>query len=134
MYSVKEVAQKLNLTEHTIRYYTDRNLIPSIKRDKNNNRVFDQESINWLIGVRFLKESGMSIKEIKAYNDLCLVGDSTIPERLEIILNRKKQAVMQLEEIKKSADYLEQKAKQYDDIIKGKGLAIDKMNPNKWTI
>lgn len=41
MYTVKEVAKCLNLTEHTIRYYTDKGLVPSIKRDKNNTRIFN---------------------------------------------------------------------------------------------
>lgn len=47
MYSVKEVAKLLDLTEHTVRYYTDKGLVPNIKRDKNNNRLFDDKSINW---------------------------------------------------------------------------------------
>jgi hypothetical protein len=34
MYTVKEVAQMLDLTEHTVRYYTDRELVPSVQRKK----------------------------------------------------------------------------------------------------
>ena len=46
MLTVKEVSKKFNISEYTLRYYTDENLIPSIKRDKNNIRVFDEESLN----------------------------------------------------------------------------------------
>ena len=45
---------------------------------------FDEESINWLHAVTFLRASGMSIPEIRHYFDLYLKGTSTIRERQEI--------------------------------------------------
>lgn len=89
MYTVKEVAQKIKLTEHTIRFYTDKGLVPNVQRDKYNNRLFDEESLNWLIRVKYLKDCGMSIKDIKHFVDLYLEGDSSLPRRYEIILNTK---------------------------------------------
>ena len=35
MYTLKQACQILNLTEHTIRYYTDIGIV-EVKRDKNN--------------------------------------------------------------------------------------------------
>ncbi|GGH20927.1 MerR family transcriptional regulator [Paenibacillus segetis] len=130
MYSVKEVAKLLNLTEHTIRYYTDKGLVPTIQRDKNNNRLFDDESINWLTGVKYLKQCGMSVEAIKNYVDLCLSGDSTIQERYQIILEHKATALAQLEEAKLKAKYMEDKAKHYLDIINH--VIPDDTNPAKW--
>nr|WP_319941496.1 MerR family transcriptional regulator [Metabacillus sediminilitoris] len=52
MYTVKEVAKLLELTDHTVRFYTDKGLVPNLKRDKNNNRLFDDDSIKWLIGAK----------------------------------------------------------------------------------
>ncbi|EPZ40685.1 MerR family DNA-binding transcriptional regulator [Alicyclobacillus acidoterrestris] len=45
MYTVKKVTKMLDLTEHTVRYYTDKGLVPSVQRDINNNRLFDDESL-----------------------------------------------------------------------------------------
>jgi DNA-binding transcriptional MerR regulator len=61
MYTVKEIAKLLDMTAHTVRYYTDIGLVPTLKRDKNGNRPFDEESKNWLIGIKNLSGSGMSI-------------------------------------------------------------------------
>ncbi|WP_328041130.1 MerR family transcriptional regulator [Niallia taxi] len=97
MYTVKEAAKLLGLTEHTIRYYTDMGLVPNLQRDKNNNRLFSDENINFLIGAKNLKNCGMSVAEIKYYVDLCLEGDSTFKERHEIILKQKESALAQLE-------------------------------------
>jgi len=129
MYTVKEVAKLLDLTEHTVRYYTDKGLVPSVQRDKNNNRLFDDESINWLRGIKYLKQCGMSVKDIKTYVDLCLEGDSTIHERYEIILKQKAVALAQLEEAKRRVKYLEDKANHYLDIINH--VIPDDTNPGK---
>lgn len=131
MYTVKEVAQRLDLTEHTVRYYTDKGLVPNVHRDKNNNRLFDEESINWLTGVKYLKQCGMSVQDIKTYVDLCLEGDSTIQERYNIIIKQKEASLAHLEEAKLRAQYMEEKAKHYLDIINHR--IPDDTNPGKWT-
>ncbi|MEK3736331.1 MerR family transcriptional regulator [Paenibacillus sp. FSL H7-0941] len=131
MYTVKEVAKLLGLTEHTIRYYTDKGLVPTIQRDKNNIRLFDDDSINWLTGVKYLKQCGMSVEDIKSYVDLCLIGDSTIHDRYQIIMEYKAAAAAQLEEAKLKVKYMEDKANHYLDIINQ--VIPDDTNPAKWT-
>jgi DNA-binding transcriptional MerR regulator len=132
MYTVKEVAKMLDLSEHAIRFYTDKGLIPSLLRDKNNNRLFNEESVNWLIGVKILKQCGMSIEAIKTYADLCIKGDSTIQERYEIILRQKEHAVLQLQAARNTVDYLEAKSNYYLNIIEG--VIADSSNPAKWPL
>ncbi|MGN7484999.1 MerR family transcriptional regulator [Priestia megaterium] len=130
MYTVKEVAKLLDLTEHTVRYYTDKGLVPNLQRDKNNNRLFDEQSINWLKGAKRLKQSGMSVEAIKSYVDLCLEGESTIQERYEILLEQKATALAQLEQSKLIAKFMEDKVNHYRDIINH--VIPDDMNPGKW--
>ncbi|MBL1225878.1 MerR family transcriptional regulator [Enterococcus sp. BWR-S5] len=132
MYTVNDVSERLNLSKHTIRYYTDQGLIPNLQRDKNNNRIFDDASLNWLIGVRYLKNCGMSIQDIREYNQLCLLGDSTIDERFDIILKQKALAEEQLLEAQKRYKYLEDKLELYEKIKNRQHT--DTANPDKWPI
>jgi DNA-binding transcriptional MerR regulator len=130
MYTVKEVAKLLDLTEHTVRFYTDKGLVPNLQRDKNNNRIFNDDSIKWLIGAKNLKKCGMSVEDIKKYVELCLEGDSTIQERYEIILRQKEAALAQLEEAKLMAEFMIKKEKHYRNIFNK--LIPDNTNPAKW--
>lgn len=130
MLTVKEVSKKFNISEYTLRYYTDENLIPSIKRDKNNIRIFDEESLNWLKTIICLRKCGMSIKSIKEYVDLCIIGDSTILQRLDIINSQKVIIDKKIQELKESSLFLENKKDLYDDIIKNNKKDIT--NPNNW--
>lgn len=109
MHTVKEAAQITGLTEHAVRFYTDKGLVPSVQRNENNIRMFDEESINWLHGVKCLKQSGMPIDVIKKYVDLCLEGDATIPQRYTLMMEHKEAALAKLEEAKRHVAHLEEK-------------------------
>ncbi|CZQ92500.1 helix turn helix mercury resistance [Trichococcus palustris] len=130
MYTVKEVSKMLGMTEHTIRFYTDKGLVPSLQRNQNNNRLFDEKSIHWLKGAQILRGCGMSIEVIKAYVDLCLQGDSTIRERYEIILKQKEIVDAKLIEITQKAESITNKANNYEYVMNH--LIPDNSNPDKW--
>lgn len=130
MYTVKEVAKLLELSEHTVRFYTDKGLVPNLQRDKNNNRIFNDESIKWLVGAKNLKKCGMSVQDIKKYVDLCLEGDSTIEERYQMILKQKEVALAQLEQAQLMAEFITKKEKRYLDIKNA--IIPDDTNPMKW--
>lgn len=131
MYTVKEIAKRLNMTEHTVRYYTDMGLVPTLKRDKNGNRLFDEDSENWLIGIKNLRGSGMSIQAIKEYVDLCLEGESTLEMRYKIIIDQKKKVEDQLKEINERYQYIDNKQKWYLDIMNHR--IPDNSNPGTWS-
>jgi DNA-binding transcriptional MerR regulator len=130
MYTVKEAARITGLTEHAVRFYTDKGLVPGLKRDGNNNRLFDDEALNWLLGVKCLKASGMPIKAIKAYVDLCLQGDATIPQRYALMMKHKEEALARLEEAKRHVAHLEEKTALYEAILAGR--SPDTTNPLNW--
>lgn len=92
MYTVKEVSEILNLSEHTIRYYTDQGIV-EVRRDQNNRRLFNEQAIDWLRGARYLKGLGMSIEGIRQFHALC----------------KQKQALEELEHTKKRVEYLNHK-------------------------
>lgn len=130
-YTVNEVAKMYGISKHTIRFYTDKVLIPPLKRDKNNNRLFDRESLNWLEGCICLKGCGMSIKDLKRYGELCLKGNSTLQERYEMIVKCRDLAKSNLLKAQKVLDYAEHKVEHYKNIIDGN--AYDNSNPSTWT-
>lgn len=126
-YTVKQIAEMMGMTEHAIRYYTDRDLLPC-QRDGGNRRVFDDESINWLMGIKCLKGCGMSIEDIKHYGDLCLQGGDTLEERYQIMLKQRNIAEERLREAKEVYEYISKKTQHYKDIIDKR--IPDDTNPN----
>lgn len=118
MYTIKEVAEKMDISEHTLRFWAKSGFFPFVKRNQNNIRQFSDNDLEWVKIVKCLRSVGTENKAIKRYIDLCIVGDSTIEERYKIILGTKEKALMQMDELKKQLAILEYKENFYKDLIK----------------
>lgn len=118
MYTIKEVAKKMNISEHTLRFWAKSGFFPFIKRNKNNIRLFSDNDLDWVRIVKCLRAVGTENKAIKRYIDLCIKGDSTIPERYEIIQATKLKAEQQMLELQQQMDLLNYKEKYYQNLIK----------------
>ena len=118
MYTVKEVAEKMDVSEHTLRFWAKSGFFPFVKRDKNNIRMFSDNDLGWVKMVKCLRSVGTENKAIKRYIDLCIMGDSTVKERYDIIHETKVKALKQMEECKKQIDILEFKEAFYQNLIK----------------
>ena len=65
LYSMKETCEATGLTYDALKFYCNEGLIPNVKRNKSNYRVFDENDINWIKSLSCLKNCGMSIVEMK---------------------------------------------------------------------
>lgn len=132
-YTMKQMAKMFDVTEHTLRYYTDIGLLPC-ERDSGNRRIFNEESVNWMQGIQCLKGCGASIEDIKEYCRLCLLEESqeNLQARYAIILKQREAAYKRVEDAKAIAKYMDDKVAHYEAILAG--LAPDDTNPKNWTI
>lgn len=118
MYTIKEVAKKMDISEHTLRFWAKSGFFPFIKRNKNNIRLFSDNDLDWVRIAKCLRAVGTENKAIKRYIDLCIKGDSTIPERYKIIQATKLKAEQQMLELQQQMDLLNYKEKYYQNLIK----------------
>lgn len=132
-YTIKQMAEMFDVTEHTLRFYTDKGLLPC-ERDGRNRRVFNEESVNWMEGIKCLKGCGASIEDIQEYCRLCLLEESreNLRARYAIILKQREAAYKRIEEAKATAEYMDNKVAHYESILAG--LAPDDTNPKNWTV
>ncbi len=118
MYTIKEVAERMEVSEHTLRFWAKSGFFPFVTRNKNNIRQFSDNDLDWVKIVKCLRSVGTENKLIKRYIDLCIIGDDTIKERYDIIKQTKNKANMQMEELKKQLEMLDFKEQYYKDLIK----------------
>ena len=119
MYTLMQACKEVNMTYETLKFYCNAGLVPNVKRDKNNRRIFDENNINWIKSLTCLKNCGMSIKDMQVYLDLCLQGQKTIPQRQDILKLQKEKLIHQLEDIQKSLDYIDHKLDFYQKVLNG---------------
>ena len=119
LYTMKQTCEKTGLTYDTLKFYCNEGLIPNVKRDKNNYRVFNNKDIAWIKSLSCLKSCGMSIVEMKEYLALCLKGKSSIPERQVILNNKLKELEHKINKIQDSINYIYWKQNFYNNVLSG---------------
>ena len=129
LYTMKQTCEKTGLTYDTLKFYCNEGLIPNVKRDKNNYRVFNNKDIAWIKSLSCLKSCGMSIVEMKEYLALCLKGKSSIPERQEILNNKLKELEHKINNIQDSINYIHWKQNFYNDVLSGKTKYYSNLTP-----
>lgn len=127
-YTIKQVAEKLGVTVSTLRYYDKEGLLPFIDKKENGTRIFKDEDFNGLAIISCMKSSGVPIKDIKKYMDLCAEGDSTLEERMQIFLERKEFVKKQIEELNNVMKTIEHKIWYYETAIEAGTEDIHKEN------
>jgi Predicted transcriptional regulators len=118
VYKISQVADLIGVSAHTLRYYDKEGLLPYVERNKAGVRKFKESDLNWLKIISCLKNTGMSLKQIKEYVDLGMIGDSTTLERLDIMRKHKEIVLIRLQEIENNLATINQKIMVYENRIK----------------
>lgn len=119
LYTMKQACEATGLPYETLKFYCNEGLVPNVKRDRNNRRVFDERDIRWIGDLSCLKGCGMGIKDMKEYLALCLQGASTIPQRKEMLARHRAELVARIEELQGCVDYIDWKQGFYDEVLAG---------------
>ena len=131
IYTMMQVCKKTNMTYQALKFYCNEGLVPNVKRDKNNRRVFDERDIAWIESLSCLKRCGLSIQEMRHYVQLCLQGKDSIPER-KVILAQKRQVLLeQIAQLQGAVDYVDQKQAFYDDVLAGRRPYVSNLLPRE---
>ncbi|MDR2258346.1 MAG: MerR family transcriptional regulator [Treponema sp.] len=118
-YTIKQVSEKTSLAPHVLRYYEHEGLLPSVGRSRSGIRRYSENDLEWLGLICCLKNTGMSIKQIKNFVEMSMAGDKTLKQRCELLEEHKKTVETQIQEMQKHLRKvtlkIEKFTKQYQD-------------------
>ena len=117
MYTIGQVAKQVNMPVSTLRYYDNEGLFPHLVRSSGI-RKFGEQEIEALHIIECLKKSGLEIREIKKFMDLCAQGSSTYPQRHELFLKQKLAVEAEMRQLEKTLDMLRFKCWYYEQAMK----------------
>lgn len=129
LFTMMEVCREADMTYQTLKFYCNQGLVPNVKRDKNNRRVFDERDVEWVKSLVRLKKCGMSIDEMRAYLALCLEGEASIPERKVMLAKKRARLLEQIAELEASAEFIDWKQGFYDDVLSGRTKSFSNLLP-----
>jgi len=116
-YSIGKAAEMTGLSTFTLRYYEKEGLLPFVERTPSGTRCFKDSDFEWLAMIQCLKNTGMSIKDIREFVGWCMEGDETLEKRLAMFLARKKEVEDKMVEFQHYLDKLDFKIAYYENAI-----------------
>ena len=129
MYTMMQACKETGMTYQGLKFYCNEGLVPNVKRDRSNRRVFDERDIAWINSLTCLKNCGMSIQEMKEYLQLCLEGPATIPQRKVILQAKKEQLQQNIAALNEAIAYIDKKQEFYDEVLDGRREYVSNLIP-----
>lgn len=122
-YTIREVSEILKIPVSTIRYYENLGLLPVIQRIEGK-RVFTNENITDLKRIKKLKDMGMTLKDIKNFNQLYSKEKLSFEQKIMILDQQHTVIIEQIEELQHTLEIIETERLKYSNIINKNHTAI----------
>lgn len=112
--TIKEVSEKFGISRDTLRYYEKIGAIPPVTRTKGGIRDYTEADIGWVELAVCMRSAGLPVEAITEYVRMCREGDSTVPERLQLLVEQRKALLEQKAQIESALDRLDYKISRYE--------------------
>ncbi len=116
-YTMKEVSSMLHIPSTTIRYYEKEGLLPNVRRKESGYRVFSDNDVSMLKMIECLKKTNMPIKDIRTFAGWVQEGDSSLKERYEMFLERRRMVHEQMKELEETLKVIDYKCWYYETAL-----------------
>ena len=111
-YKISEIALLTGLSVPTLRYYEELGLLKP-ERNSSNYREFTEVDLAWIEFIKRAKATGMPLTKIQEDSILREQGDSTILQRVSLLVEQERILRQQITELEEHLDFILQKKHHY---------------------
>ena len=123
--TIKEVAEKYDISADTLRYYERVGMIPKVTRRPNGIRDYQESDLGWVELAICMISAGLPIEVMIEYVKLYKEGDNTIPARLELLQEQMNALKEQKAQIESTVERLAYKISKYEEAMETGVLVWD---------
>ena len=116
--TIAEVSKKYDISADTLRYYERVGMIPPVARTASGIRDYQDSDLGWVGLAKCMRSAGLPVEAMIEYVRLYQEGDSTIPARLQLLLEQRQSLLEQKKKIDETLDRLNYKISIYEDAVK----------------
>ncbi|HWL85853.1 MAG TPA: MerR family transcriptional regulator [Polyangiaceae bacterium] len=114
-FTIREVAQRTGVTEHTLRYYERIGLLAGVPRAASGHRRYGEDEVRWVVFLRKIHQTGMPIRRMLEYAQLLRRGDSTIRDRRLLLEDHRKEVEARMIELRANLELIDFKISLYKE-------------------
>ena len=116
--TIREVAEKYDLTPDTLRYYERVKMIPEVTRTAGGIRNYQEEDLKWVELAICMRNAGLPVEAMIEYVRLFQEGDATIPARLELLKEQMEALRAQKAQVEATMEKLAYKISRYEEAVR----------------
>ena len=116
--TIKEVSEKYDISQDTLRYYERVGMIPPVNRTASGIRDYQEEDIRWVKLAKCMRSAGLPVETIIEYVKLTQDGDATIATRLQLLTDQRELLLEQKTKIDQTLEHLNYKISRYEIAVK----------------
>ena len=116
--TIKEVSEKYNISQDTLRYYERIGMIPEISRTPGGIRNYQESDLGWVELAICMRSAGLPIEALIEYVKLYQQGDATIAARLQLLQEQRESLEEQKAQLEKAMNKLNYKISRYEVAVK----------------
>jgi DNA-binding transcriptional MerR regulator len=116
--TISAVAEATGLSVHTLRYYEQAGLmLTPVHRASSTHRRYSETDVAWVVFLGRLRSTGMPIRAIEEYVELVRRGESSVLERLELLVAHRERVLGELAETQASLAAIDYKITRYSQLL-----------------
>ncbi|MBD8973666.1 MAG: MerR family transcriptional regulator [Clostridiales bacterium] len=112
--TIKEVSEKYNISQDTLRYYERIGMIPEIGRTPGGIRNYQESDLGWVELAICMRSAGLPIEALIEYVKLYQQGDATFAARLQLLQEQRENLEEQKAQLEKAINKLNYKISRYE--------------------
>lgn len=112
--TIKEVSEKYDISQDTLRYYERVGMIPPVTRTASGIRDYQEKDLNWVELAKCMRSAGLPVEAMIEYVRLVQEGDSTLAARLQLLTDQKELLLEQKNKIDTTLERLNYKISRYE--------------------
>lgn len=116
--TIKEVSQKYNISQDTLRYYERVGMIPKVTRTASGIRDYQESDLSWVELVICMRSAGLPVEALIEYVELYQQGDQTFSARLELLQEQRRNLEKQQKQLEAAISKLDYKISRYEVAVK----------------
>lgn len=118
-YSIAEASAVTGVSIDTLRYYERAGVLPDIGRTDCGRRAYVEDDLGWIVFVRRLRSTGMSMRHIGEYTAMVRAGDGTIAQRRSMLEDHRTTVAAAIDELTVALRVLDNKIAHYEAAERG---------------
>ena len=111
-----QMTERTGVSLDTLRYYEKEGLLDHVQRAPSGHRRYSTDDVLWVEVLRCLRDTGMTIEQLRHYCDLGSQGDTTRLDRKRILSDHRALVEARIAEWHRSLELIDHKLSFYADI------------------